>query len=350
MSLYNAYADVIGDVNAWDYYRGNPDDILQKCKQRPNIFITQYFKHGEKEKVVDNALIRKISRERQYHVISVFFLGILIYRNSLRIRQSIDSMTKAIESSLPAHRDDDDSRCFLYVWFLTCLFHDIGYCYEGLPCPDCSVCNRADLNPLFMEIDEIPCNDFIPAVFRRNIKHYGELCRHQAGFRSKKCIDHGISGGILLYQLMNMHVHSQDKLTKSIKKFVTGKPILENHIASVAWTIMSHNIWTKKREYDENGKEKENNYDTHGLTELVYSDEALRFIQLEEHPLLFLFCLVDTIEPVKASSWGYLERMSVEVTDSLIEIKNHPKNELDLDFLFRNGHYENAKGNFAIKI
>ena len=149
------------------------------------------------------------------------------------------------------------------------------------------------------------------------------------------------------------------KLAKTPAGLIFGDPILNNHIACAAWTIICHNIWVHKR-----GTCEAKKYEEIGLNELIHNKTDKRFIQLKEHPLLFLLCLVDTIEPVKELERNEtmpaeaikkcLETTSVSIKGGdkhvIIDIKSHPKKELSLDFLLKDHDFKDEAGNFTIKI
>lgn len=79
-------------------------------------FIEQYFEKGAKRGVV-LPFIDEIDSMRYVHTISVFFIGLLIKRElcpNLAIRSKVDTDYE-----------------FSYLWFLVCLFHDMGYAIEN---------------------------------------------------------------------------------------------------------------------------------------------------------------------------------------------------------------------------
>lgn len=351
--LFDDYNSINETPKLWSYYEYNVNDI--DLMKNPEGSIKEYFSKGEKGKIFNDELIKYLPPIRSRHMVSAFFLGIKLYENSALIRDSINSMTCSLEERLPSNKDFNGRTRFLYLWFLTCLFHDAGYGYENLPVPECLSCKSITLLPLKIRINDIPCNEYVPEVFLKNAEKYDDICRNKDGFRNKRCIDHGIAGGILLYAGIKSIFSELIRKTETEKlkgglyrtgeHLIIGYPILNTHIALVAWTIISHNIWT----VEQNDKDAEK-YKKQKLENLIYNKNEKRFISLQKHPLLFLLDLVDTIEPVKISSWEYLKRMSIEINKEKIQIQDHPKTKLDLDFLLKNGECQDDKGNFSIII
>lgn len=135
MLLYDWYSEILNDPEAWNYYRNQPNnyprmrgiiryhrDALEDILQEQNAceFIQEYFRAGEKHRALDGILDSGCMKEsmvfRCQHTVSAFFLGLVLAR-SLGDRE----FTFEIENE----RFD-----FTYVWFLTCLYHDIGYVFE----------------------------------------------------------------------------------------------------------------------------------------------------------------------------------------------------------------------------
>jgi hypothetical protein len=88
-----------------------------------------------------------------------------------------------------------------------------------------------------------------------------------------------------------------------------------------AWTIICHHI----RSAEETSDTAER-YRSFGLSNLI-TKEGKPLIHLDKHPLLFLLCLVDTIEPIKKFITGNPKTIDQTVRDSifgniLIEITN----------------------------
>lgn len=146
-SLYQEIKDLINADNSipWKYYQHwspniNADTLFSE--QGSISFIKDYFTAGAKESPLcldpfgenyknefthrnkesllsDNTFsIDNLHGDRVIHTVSAFFLGILI-ENAL-----------FGNNHLTASVNGDDEFTFPYLWFLTCLYHDIGYQFE----------------------------------------------------------------------------------------------------------------------------------------------------------------------------------------------------------------------------
>lgn len=108
----------------WNYYKTAVVDPFEN-EFEAREFIRGFFYSGCKENAVQEWInFDEIDLHfRDIHVIYVFFIGIML-------QYIIDPQLK-IESSY----NDDEGYEFSYLWFLTCLAHDLGYVYE---CKDMS--------------------------------------------------------------------------------------------------------------------------------------------------------------------------------------------------------------------
>lgn len=117
MILYNEFIKFYNESNnEWNYYQKkmiNPfeDPFLVKN------FIKEYFNNGGKSMVVAD-LINEMEPMRHTHTVSAYFLGLLI-------KQKICPDLEILGES------ETDSYRFSYLWFLVCLFHDMGYAQEN---------------------------------------------------------------------------------------------------------------------------------------------------------------------------------------------------------------------------
>jgi predicted HD phosphohydrolase len=110
----------------WDYYSEiQAESFLQNPFGENAIsneeFIEQYFFRSGKERIIKNKNfdIKSSLTEQAAHTTSIFFLGSLIYHNT-RIREVL----------FPQELNPAGYSVFPFLWFLSCLFHDLGYNYE----------------------------------------------------------------------------------------------------------------------------------------------------------------------------------------------------------------------------
>lgn len=114
MNLYRHILKLYKDENKWNYYA---QDF--KCpinEEMAKNFIARYFEAGAKKLMVSQ-FIDELSPMRHMHVVSAFFIGLLIK----------DKLCPDLQMESPSWGDYE----FGYLWFLVCLFHDMGYVVEN---------------------------------------------------------------------------------------------------------------------------------------------------------------------------------------------------------------------------
>src|SRR5665647_873156 len=115
MNLYEkmqqCYAEEYRD---WNYY-GQPFINPFEDKIINLDFIHDYFNYGGKSMVISE-LINIMDPMRHSHTISSFFIGMLIKQQICPNLRIVNSPSNEFE--------------FSYLWFIVCLFHDMGYAQE----------------------------------------------------------------------------------------------------------------------------------------------------------------------------------------------------------------------------
>ena len=275
---------VINNHNLWKYYEQGPE--------QPNIndvnscfhFIGDYFRRAQKySKEVEDGLDCLLQHDpnRLRHIVSTFFLGLALYHDqNLSFRKCISSQICRFRIFRNVEQGELD-RQFTYIWFMITLFHDLGYLYEK------------DFKQFSEEryLHDIPFCNSVPRRYRDIIEPYQI-------YRQNK--DHGICAGMILDKVLCETRASRCYLYKDP---LNWDPLLDEVYHHVAWIIMSHNIWWKR---DTDPERNLHEYHIAGLDSLVLSSSKLRSgvynwypIRYCFHPLFFLFCLVDSIEPIK---------------------------------------------------
>lgn len=108
-----------------------------------------------------------------------------------------------------------------------------------------------------------------------------------------------------------------------------------------------HNIWTTKR-----GSSYESNYVKFELNGLIIPN--FKEISIKNFPLLFLFGIVDTIDPIKIymrdghEPQEILENLEVEYREESFTIRNKPNSKLDFKKIIKAA--DGFKGWLALKI
>lgn len=293
----------------WSYYCSpclSIDHVLDNGGEALE-FIQAYFKIGGKKKVIasfDEKRLGRISDNRLIHIVSTFFLG-------LRIAEcyGIDTLSR-----------NDDGFNFKYYWFLACLYHDIGYIYEEKP-----ICEQLKMVSVDgLEAIQAVCD--VKYLHNREFKTYSRdmvdlylkgraTCTDGRG----GVIDHGIAGGLMLYDgLRKQFEWSWKKRTgkndsresfyvyNGDRKLHCSNSHYEDY-AKVADAIIAHNIFvdTLHQYADEEGIR---------LDGIVNQKISL------SNELCFILCVADTIEPLKRNL-NYIDEVSFEFENGEISIQ-----------------------------
>jgi hypothetical protein len=300
------YQEVYERPYIWNYYKDlfkYPFNGSTQQKNDVRGFIKKYIICSGKATLEGNSetatlkgksktelfqAIGKLGTLRLMHIVSTFFLGIHLYKESDTIESAIDKAISNFQLEHPVP--------FSYIWFLICLFHDLGYQYEE----DKNLyeyrafCKEHGLEQDFRLVAGVP-------------EFYAGVVEPYFNYRIKKCKknDHGICAARVFYKELCEIRKYQENKQKSDKigrgQAKKGDPNLswreelEKVYNYAAWVILAHNMWYER----EDGK-KAACYKEYGLEDLRLKPGEYK-ISLEEHPFLFLFCLVDTIEPIKCA-------------------------------------------------
>ena len=204
----------------------------------------------------------------------------IFYRNNPTIGELINNELDSV------YNHDGNVYCHHYDFaaLLLALCHDLGYIYE-IEKDTSKSCNVdidtlslfADIEEKFKEFDCMP--DYVnPQVIAFYIK-----------YRKKK--DNGIWGAFDFWKKM-----------KSLAEEHKGDPKYPEMLYKyVACNILVHNIWFCYKEpekFSNAYRKNKKNYTDNGLASLVLKKNEPK-IKPKSNPLLFLFALVDTIDPVK---------------------------------------------------
>lgn len=266
---------IIGIPNTqWDYYTGidnangisNPFDALIF---EHKSFIESYFKRGGKIEVLRSTGIIADNIRLPNHINSVFFLGILFYYRTNFHRDY------KIENNDPGYST------FPFIWFLIALFHDNAYQMED----EKELTAIATIEDLYahFKIKHL----LLDAKIKTNCGDLMEARKNYFAYRKNiwKVVDHGILGGILLYDRL-VKIRREKKRQHEDDLF-WGKN-LEAQYLLAANAISLHNIWLPQ-------KGAEPIYQQYGLGKLL----SFTKIKFADFPLFYILGIVDTIEPLK---------------------------------------------------
>ena len=291
-SIENLYNNLIGNPKKWVYLDYNEEEICKEVRNalpefsdlfvpdKAGEIIQLLLKIGKKSegKLVNN--VNKLSCERKRHIVSLFFIGHILYDNIKIIRQTVDQQ---LVDLIFAKQDDkkDTSNLYSFFWLLLCLFHDLGYAYEENTI-------KAEEGLTIDEIYKKLEVEFYPSIYNdENLKSHDKYRLCKWGVR-----DHGIWGGrVFLNDMLQIKsLLGQTHIIDKTSLFCTGD--IDGIYAYAAWIIMSHNL-----RYDSGLSEYTRCFKCRKLDDFICP--KARCISLKSNPLLFLFCLADTIEPTK---------------------------------------------------
>lgn len=316
-TLYNS---VINNQCKWNYYNTDLPFVkfenLYEDADSLFIFVKTLLNNSAKDPstVLDALKALKENetsgknrelRGRLRHIVSLFFFGHVFYQNIPIIKTEIQNQFKQFVKNGMFKETDDIQQNFSFMWFLLCMFHDLGYAYEKKLIP-----SQDDSNSLDKPVGFLP-----PIYSTENIEKYANYRHCVFG-----CDDHGIYGGKVFYNEMldiGNEIAKNEKLKKRFEKGV------EEIYQYAAWVIACHNIF-----YNSGDDEYTQCYKCMGLSDFIKSKS--RCLTLKNNPLLFLLCLADSIEPTKAlvSKDGKVDK---DICKNLIIGFNEKKNLIKFD-------------------
>lgn len=315
-TLLELLDEVYKDFSKW-VYKNNKEKLIKFDvfkKEECRDFIEEYFDCAGKN-ADNNTLLNKLEKgknipdTRCQHIVMTFFFGLLMYDNCKSLRNTIDGFLEQdkYKKALKNHMDAP----FAYVWFIICLFHDLGYTLEYRRGDERKYKKYEELSTgkkWEKDPDGVPMfyKDILPLYF--NYRNSGKDAKN----------DHGICSGHYLYAEM-CAVQQKKKKKRSDSKW--WKDELKDIFNLAAWVVACHNIWTVKEENDEDAAKYR---DAHLESLIIGKDKEGKLcykIHLREHPFLFLFCLVDSIEPIKVvKDVKLLDKILMDIADEGIKI------------------------------
>ena len=173
--------------DVWKYYSRLELDFPFENKRSANKFIKDYLQYSGK---FDLYLKTDLESLRKLHTVSVFFLGIhLIEKLQSFYNYDIEKFVDSYNTKI------NIKRAFSFYWFLTCLYHDIGYIHEQEEAHIYS--NFKKLKTSLNHKPRIIKDPFIPKNLLQSIENY---------YNNLHCYDHGIIGGYKLYDsIINLY-------------------------------------------------------------------------------------------------------------------------------------------------
>ena len=320
-TLEKLFMDTIKDPKKWNYYEddkiklNNINDSEDCCN-----FIKNYLERGAKgidivnEGLNDLKTLEKSKRIK--HIVSAFFLGIILYNKTPYIKDLLD---KQIRKVIP--EDKTVEKEFIYFWFMLCFFHDLGYEYEEKNSDENSDESTKNKEQKVKEeaekfIEKIGQSCFIPIHL-----YTSETC--QAYYKYRKYKDHGLSIGGYLFEELEQN---RQKFKNEGRKDLDFSDRVKELFFQIASIVTVHNIWfcTKEKQIEKYKRNNLNNL----ILEMGMNGRPCEYpISSSEYPLLFFFCLIDTIEPIKRTN--LLSKIKISTRGSKICIESNDKDYLE---------------------
>ena len=289
----------------WNYYS---DEFIEKlnittsdgCREFIRKFFAVSGKAGELNSIEE---INLLSDKRCQHIVYVFLLGVGIYDKVAGIRTRIDEQIQQYVEQYGCKSDVN----FYFIWFLCCLFHDLGYVKE----------DSDELVERICFIEDQSQIEGMPIVFTIEIIERYWKYRQQCHKKN----DHGIYAGTVMYRSLCDIRNKQEKDCWDNDKLCWEKE-LERIYNVASWIVMCHNIWfvqEKKKRCESEIYKKFN------LHQLLLNEGEYK-IKIRNHSLFFFFCFIDTIEPIKkVKDPSLLEFIDLSFSENKIIITSNLK-------------------------
>lgn len=158
----------------WNYYNSSILESLDIFDSKDCYrFANDFFHNSGKATSLNTLLIQidKLESSRCQHIVYTYLLGIYFYNNSKKIKYTIDQKINRYNKEFP------------FIWFLICLFHDLGSSNENA-CIEESITDSIALRQ--------PSG--IPRFYKDLYKNYYEYRK------SFSIYDHGITAGLIMYR------------------------------------------------------------------------------------------------------------------------------------------------------
>ncbi|WMJ24339.1 hypothetical protein RBG61_06640 [Paludicola sp. MB14-C6] len=292
-TLTSLYTELSSDKNRWSYYPNPNFDIKGTWNNNDSAFafITSYFEYAGKSQCLKDQRLEdncRYIKSRATHIISTFLLGVKLF----------ESFGIKLEPS------DERNMNLKYYWFLTCLYHDIGYAFEkSSTCEQLRMLQSDGLDAIQEVADIKYLHEREFKTFSRKEIDLYLRGRAQCYQGRVGCIDHGIIGGLLLYDKLRRQFEISWKrrtwTTDCRESFLIKDECSDRTLhlsnkhydayAKAADAIMVHNVWnTSFNEYVDR-------YDTQNQIKKHTCEGRIS----KENILCFILAIADTLEPLK---------------------------------------------------
>lgn len=235
-----------------------------KIISNPAFYFEQLLNRYGLSKITNiNDLCSKLSANRILHVINLYLSKDFLFEKLFNL-----------------HFSDYQEKQNSYEWDLLALAHDLGYGYESeLFSSDVfsitDLCKKLNLYSFFESSNN-------PSFYKNaTYTNYFKYKREQFDV-----CDHGIVGGILLFNLFH------------------SKELTSDSLINLAYVIASHNIFTANLPSAQM-------YYQYELAELIPSDSEYRRLPMDHNKYAYYYlylCMIDILEPINAFNFDDLEQ------------------------------------------
>lgn len=306
-SFERIISETYSQSSLWNYYSSQDAlissqkiETVDGCKE----FIRQFFSVSGKSGLLDGYIdFKDFEDSRIKHIVYTFLLGIHISKSQLFYEQITNEIRK-----IQKHIKKSEIN-FPFIWFLVCLTHDMESPFE-------QNCVKEDFDIIDTHTPPFKYNP-VPSSL---CKVYRSYFRYRALSGVK---DHGIFGGIKAYGKLCEIRKRQEEVQKCCQKQdkISWSKELEKVYSFCSWIVICHNIWSR------NLNNVEDLLDCHiykllGMESLILNQDNEKMVYFHQHPIFFLFCLVDTIEPAKCVDEDDYDKILFHIDSDYISIKS----------------------------
>lgn len=271
-SIWDLIVELDNQKHKWLYNAKENSHYVQLpfVNIESQIFVGQYFGITGKAEMSFNKLGFQVPYfPKVKHTASVFIIGTIIFHNTILKDKYFAGLTHSKRN------------LFAFLWYLTSLFHDIATDFEKNHNKENDISTIKKLKKFF-SITEYPHGNANESQINYLFNYIDKYYRYK--LEKFKKIDHGICGGLLLYDRL---IKNRREKEKQAKENGIGSRFwhrsLEGHYNEICIAIATHNIWYKNQE----------------VVKSIPEFKTLKKLNCDDSPLLFLLGLVDTIDPLK---------------------------------------------------
>ncbi|KIA93287.1 hypothetical protein OA93_22185 [Flavobacterium sp. KMS] len=300
----------------WDYYFGiNPSNVIKNpfldSTITHNNFIHKYFERGGKVKIFKSIIDDFGKLRYPNHINSVFFLGLLVYYKT------------GFQREFNLNVNEPGYKTFPFIWFLIALYHDNAYHIEK---DNKLLSKNKTLDNLYENYDIQ--NKLLDEYLDSTSRILFDCCGDYYNYRVNECkvIDHGLFGGIILFDRL-VKIRREKSKYQDLDSLFWGEA-LEGQYKLAAFSIAMHNIWMPE-------KKQSKLYKDYNLGKLI----DFKPLKFNDFGFLYLLGIIDTIDPIKAffekdiDEQYIYDNLYLDFTENSLELSCKENSNLDFKIL-----------------